>query len=91
MTSTRPRFSRRELLAGGVAWAASALLPGALHAGPAPSYGGFAMGIQSFTLRKLPLESDPHTYDNAGTYRILVKVIDIFGNDTSQAFEVQVK
>ena len=41
--------------------------------------------------RKLPLESDPHTYDNAGTYRILVKVIDIFGNDTSQAFEVQVK
>ena len=26
-----------------------------------------------------------------GHYRILVKVIDIFGNDTSQAFEVDVK
>jgi sugar phosphate isomerase/epimerase len=60
MTSTRPRFSRRELLAGGAAWAAGALLPGASR-GAAPlgetSYGGFAMGIQSFTLRKLPLEA----------------------------------
>jgi len=26
-----------------------------------------------------------------GTYRILVKVIDIFGNDTSQVFEVEVE
>jgi DNA modification methylase len=41
--------------------------------------------------RKLPLACDPHTYAKAGTYRILVKVIDIFGNDTSQAFDVEVK
>lgn len=41
--------------------------------------------------RKLPLGSDPHTYGKPGKYRILVKVIDIFGNDTSQAFDVQVK
>ncbi len=41
--------------------------------------------------RKLPLTSDPHTYEKAGKYRILVKVIDIFGNDTSQAFDVEVK
>ena len=41
--------------------------------------------------RKLPLVSDPHTYENPGTYRILVKVIDVFGNDTSQAFDVEVK
>ncbi len=41
--------------------------------------------------RKLPLESDPHTYEKPGKYRILVKVIDIFGNDTSQAFDVEVK
>lgn len=40
--------------------------------------------------RKLPLESDPHQYPKPGTYRILVKVIDIFGNDTSQAFDVEV-
>ena len=41
--------------------------------------------------RKLPLVSDLHTYDKSGRYRILVKVIDIFGNDTSQAFDVEVK
>ncbi|MGA9041351.1 MAG: DNA methyltransferase [Terriglobales bacterium] len=41
--------------------------------------------------RKLALQSDSHTYEKAGKYRILVKVIDIFGNDTSQAFDVEVK
>lgn len=41
--------------------------------------------------RKLPLSSDAHTYGKPGKYRILVKVIDIFGNDTSQAFDVEVK
>ncbi len=41
--------------------------------------------------RKLPLVSDPHSYEKPGKYRILVKVIDIFGNDTSQAFGVEVK
>ena len=41
--------------------------------------------------RKLPLTSDTHAYEKPGRYRILVKVIDIFGNDTSQAFDVEVK
>lgn len=41
--------------------------------------------------RKLPLACDPYTYEKPGKYRILVKVIDIFGNDTSQAFDVEVK
>lgn len=41
--------------------------------------------------RKLPLTSDSHPYETPGKYRILVKVIDIFGNDTSQAFDVEVK
>jgi len=40
--------------------------------------------------RKLTLTSDAHTYEKAGKYRILVKVIDIFGNDTSQVFELEV-
>jgi hypothetical protein len=40
--------------------------------------------------RKLPLVSDPHSYERPGNYRILVKVIDIFGNDTSQAYDVEV-
>ena len=61
--------------------------------------------------RKLPLVSDPHTYDlpaapsegaclpspgdrqaaqagKPGRYRILVKVIDIFGNDTSAILDL---
>ena len=41
--------------------------------------------------RKLALTSDPHTYDRPGHYRVLVKVVDIFGNDTSQAFDVEVQ
>lgn len=41
--------------------------------------------------RKLPLSSDSHAYEKPGEYRVLVKVIDIFGNDTSQAFDVRVK
>ena len=41
--------------------------------------------------RKLPLTSDANAYEKPGKYRILVKVIDIFGNDTSQAFDVEVK
>lgn len=41
--------------------------------------------------RRLPLTCDPHTYDKPGKYRVLVKVIDIFGNDTSQAFDVEVE
>ena len=40
--------------------------------------------------RKLPLVSDVHSYDESGHYRILLKVIDVFGNDTSQAFDVEV-
>jgi adenine-specific DNA-methyltransferase len=39
--------------------------------------------------RKLPLISDHHVYDKPGRYRILVKVIDIFGNDTSQALDAE--
>ena len=41
--------------------------------------------------RSLPLTTDPHTYDKPGKYRVLIKVIDIFGNDTSQAHNVDVR
>ena len=41
--------------------------------------------------RTLPLESDPHDYEAPATYQVMVKVVDIFGNDTSQVFEVEVK
>ena len=54
----------------------------------------FMQGWVAYRTRKdrtLPLTCDAHTYEKAGNYRILVKVIDIFGNDTSQAFDVEVK
>jgi len=41
--------------------------------------------------RTLALKSDPHTYPKAGTYKVMIKVIDIFGNDTSKLVELKVK
>ena len=41
--------------------------------------------------RTLMLVSDSHTYEIPGMYRALVKVIDIFGNDTSQVLDIEVK
>ena len=54
----------------------------------------FMQGWVAYRTRKdrtLPLTSDPHTYAKRGKHRILVKAIDIFGNDTSQVFDVEVK
>lgn len=53
----------------------------------------FMQGWVAYRTRKeraLTLVSDPHTYEKAGKHRVLVKVIDIFGNDTSQAYDVEV-
>lgn len=41
--------------------------------------------------RELQLVSDPHQYTVPGMHNVLVKVIDIFGNDTSTLYEVEVK
>jgi DNA modification methylase len=41
--------------------------------------------------RKLPLTSDAHAYEKPDKYTIMVKVVDIFGNDTSQCFDVEVR
>ncbi|MCC6465979.1 MAG: site-specific DNA-methyltransferase, partial [Planctomycetes bacterium] len=41
--------------------------------------------------RKLELQSTAHTYDKPGKYRILIKVVDIFGNDTSRLLEHSAK
>ncbi len=40
--------------------------------------------------RKLELTSASHTYDRPGRHVIAVKVIDIFGNDTTKVFAVEV-
>ena len=53
----------------------------------------FMQGWVAYRTRKeraLPLASDPHRYESPGTYQVLVKVIDIFGNDTSQCYPVTV-
>ena len=39
--------------------------------------------------RALELKSDSHTYENKGKHLIMVKVIDIFGNDTTRVLEVK--
>ena len=52
----------------------------------------FMQGWVTYRTRKdrtLALASDPHTYEKPGRYRVLVKVIDIFGNDTSHAYANQ--
>jgi DNA modification methylase len=53
----------------------------------------FMQGWVTYRTRKdrsLDLQSEPHAYAKAGKYRVLVKVVDIFGNDTSQAYDVEV-
>jgi len=40
--------------------------------------------------RTLQLKSDSHKYDKKGEYTIMIKVIDIFGNDTTRVEEVTV-
>jgi len=48
---------------------------------------------QSYRTRKdrnLELTSGEHAYEKAGRYKIAVKVIDIFGNDTTKVVEVKV-
>jgi len=52
----------------------------------------FHNGWQSFRTRKQPtLETEAiHTYEQPGTYKVLVKVVDIFGNDTTKIVEVNI-
>ena len=41
--------------------------------------------------RSLELTSSPFTYADSGNYSVAVKVIDIFGNDTTRVFKIKVK
>lgn len=54
----------------------------------------FMQGWVTYRTRKnrtLSLQSDWHTYEKSGQYTVLVKVVDVFGNDTSQALSVEVR
>jgi DNA modification methylase len=49
---------------------------------------------QSFRTKRdneLEFESSEHEYDKAGKYKIMVKVVDILGIDTSKIIEVEIK
>ena len=53
----------------------------------------FMQGWVTYRTRKdrtLDLVSDPHTYEEHRTVHVMIKVVDIFGNDTSQVFPVEV-
>ncbi|MEI8308103.1 MAG: site-specific DNA-methyltransferase [Chloroflexales bacterium] len=53
----------------------------------------FMQGWVAYRTRKdrtLVLEADPYTYPAAGRYRLLIKVVDIFGNDTTQEFPIEI-
>ena len=39
--------------------------------------------------RQLDLSSSLYRYDKPGIYKIMVKVVDIFGNDTSAIYEIE--
>jgi len=41
--------------------------------------------------RELTRTSAPHTYATPGSYKVAVKIIDIFGNDTTKVIPVKVK
>ena len=41
--------------------------------------------------RKIALVSAPHTYDMPGEYKIAIKVVDVFGNDTTKVVKLKVK
>ena len=49
---------------------------------------------QSYRTRRqlqLALETPAHGYTQPGTYRVMVKVIDILGNDTTKQFDLEIK
>lgn len=51
----------------------------------------FTPGWVTYRTRKdrtLVLTSTPHAYDKPGQYRVLVKAVDIFGNETSQEVDL---
>ena len=53
----------------------------------------FMNGWVAYRTRKerfLVLQSEAHTYEHPGHYTIVVKVVDIFGNDTTQEYTVEV-
>ena len=49
---------------------------------------------QSYRTRRQPqlaLETPAYLYEQPGTYRVMVKVIDILGNDTTKQFDLEIK
>ena len=52
----------------------------------------FTQGWVAYRTRRhrgLPLVSDEHEYEKSGTYRVAVKAIDVFGNDTTRVLKME--
>lgn len=48
---------------------------------------------QSFRTKKIPkfeMTTAPHTYQKSGKYKIVIKIVDILGVDTTQVIEIKV-
>jgi hypothetical protein len=41
--------------------------------------------------RKLDLQTSEYEFESKGTYKVMVKVVDIFGNDSTSIFDLEVK
>lgn len=49
------------------------------------------MDYRSKASRDLQMKSGKHAFDKSGDYKVMVKVVDIFGNDTSKIVDLKVK
>jgi adenine-specific DNA-methyltransferase len=49
------------------------------------------MDYRSKANRDLELKSGKHKFEKSGTYKVMVKVVDIFGNDTTKIVDLKVK
>lgn len=55
--------------------------------------GPFTVGWSAHRTRKersLPLTTGPHTYEAPGCYRVIVKVVDVLGHETTRAATVEI-
>lgn len=66
---------------------------GFAHGGNVRQGGGWSWRrLESYRTGKDPklVRKASYTYEKPGTYRVLVKVVDIFGNDTTRPLEVNI-
>lgn len=71
-------------------WGDNKLVLSSLKNGPVRREIESAGGLKLIYIDSLELTSGTHEYAAKGRYKIAVKVIDIFGNDTTKVVEVKI-